>query len=92
MLHGPGKNKFTLRLTRKTAFGMMRRMATQIPQASLIRENLQKLAAYQLRSIAAKSNVPFTTLLKIRSGETKNPGIETVRAFFPYLPRSSSGK
>lgn len=39
----------------------------------------------QLHELANASLVPFTTLIKVRSGETVNPGIETVRKFLPLL-------
>ena len=40
----------------------------------------------RLQALALASGVPFTTLWKVRSGETANPGIETVRKFLPHLP------
>ena len=40
----------------------------------------------ELQSIAKSSGVPYRTLLNIRLGATPNPGIETVRKFFDYLP------
>jgi hypothetical protein len=40
----------------------------------------------ELRELAAISGVPFRTLLKIRLGDTPNPGLETVRKFFHLLP------
>ena len=56
-----------------------------IPSATEVQ---QRLAAYdyrRLQALASKSGVPFHTLLKIRSGETKNPGIQTVRAFVVHM-------
>jgi hypothetical protein len=38
-----------------------------------------------IQRLADLSGVPFHTLLKIRSGETLNPGIETVRLFAGHL-------
>jgi hypothetical protein len=38
-----------------------------------------------IQRLADLSGVPFHTLLKIRSGETMNPGIETVRLFAGHL-------
>lgn len=36
-----------------------------------------------MQELAKESGVPFTTLWKIRDGTTGNPGIETVRKFYP---------
>lgn len=39
----------------------------------------------EIAASADKTQTPFTTLWKIRSGETENPRIETVRAIWPEL-------
>lgn len=39
-----------------------------------------------MQDLAKAANVPFTTLWKIRMGETKNPGIDTVKKFAHLLP------
>ncbi len=39
----------------------------------------------QLEKLAELSGVPFTTIYKVKRGETTNPGIETVRQFMPYV-------
>jgi len=41
----------------------------------------------EVKELASKSGVPFTTLWKIRVGPTNNPGIETVRKFIDHLPK-----
>ncbi len=61
-------------------------MNTEIPSVDLVRTQLQNLPDNGLKTIASQSGVPFTTLWKIRAGETANPGIETVRKFYPFLP------
>ncbi|QLI49457.1 hypothetical protein vBPaeMUSP18_42 [Pseudomonas phage vB_PaeM_USP_18] len=61
-------------------------MAITIPPLALIRTRLEAMKQAQIKSLAKDSGVPFGTLMKIRHGITKNPGIETVRAFFPLLP------
>jgi predicted transcriptional regulator len=38
-----------------------------------------------MQELARLSKVPFTTLWKVRSGETENPRIESVRQFLPHL-------
>ena len=60
-------------------------MAITIPPLDLIRGRLGKLNQEQLRTLSEYSGVPFGTLTKIQYGTTKNPGIETVRRFFPLL-------
>ena len=53
-------------------------MNDSIPSATDVRESLAGLTTGQVRAIAEKAGVPFTTLWKIKTGETANPGIETV--------------
>ena len=65
-------------------------MADQIPSPQTIRERLGALGHSQVQALAKASEVPFTTLWKIRGGETENPGIETVRKFWPHLPERRS--
>ena len=57
-------------------------MNDSIPSATDVRDSLAGLTTGQVRAIAEKAGVPFTTLWKIKTGETANPGIETVRRFF----------
>ena len=61
-------------------------MAITIPPLALIRTRLEAMNQAQIKSLAKDSGIPFGTLMKIRHGTTKNPGIETVRAFYPLLP------
>jgi len=46
---------------------------------------LEQLTHAQMQRLAIASGVPFTTLWKVRSGTTTNPGIETVGKFLPYI-------
>jgi hypothetical protein len=46
---------------------------------------LESLNYLGIRALSKASSVPFHTLLKIRSGETANPGIATVCSFAPHL-------
>lgn len=62
-------------------------MATQLPSAEVIRDRLLGMNHADVKALAGKSRVPFTTLWKIRAGETTNPGIETVRKFIGFLPK-----
>ena len=61
-------------------------MNSTLPSADQVAERLRPLKTQELRGLATKSGVPYRTLLKIRIGETPNPGIETVRKFFHLLP------
>jgi transcriptional regulator with XRE-family HTH domain len=71
-------------------------MATQIPSLRLIKRRLAGYTMDELQQLAEDSGVAFSTLLKIKLGPTKNPGIETVRAFWPHLkpeaPRKPKGE
>jgi transcriptional regulator with XRE-family HTH domain len=57
-------------------------MNESIPSSADVRESLSGLSTVQVRAIADAAGVPFTTLWKIKTGETANPGIETVRRFY----------
>lgn len=56
-----------------------------IPAAADVRDALVALSYSQMQELSKRSEVPFTTLWKIRAGETTNPGIETVKKFFPLI-------
>lgn len=60
-------------------------MNAKIPTAAEVRQALERQTTAQLRDLAERSKVPFSTLWKVRSGETQNPGIETVGQFWPEL-------
>lgn len=60
-------------------------MSVTIPPLTMIVSRLEKLSQKEVRQLADDSGVPFGTLMNIRQGSTRNPGIETVRAFFPLL-------
>ena len=62
-------------------------MSQDIPSAGEVRALLQPLRHAQLQALAAASGVPFTTLWKVRSGETGNPGLDTVRKFLPHVAK-----
>ena len=56
------------------------------PSLDEVKARLGRLTLKELEEIAVISGVPFTTIYKIRRGETENPGIETVRRFLAHLP------
>jgi predicted transcriptional regulator len=60
-------------------------MSTHIPSAAELRERLALMGHAQVQALAARAHVPFTTLWKIRTGETADPRLETVRAIWPEL-------
>lgn len=60
-------------------------MNVTIPPVSDLRATLEALSHSQMLELARLSGVPFTTLWKVRSGETGNPGIETVRKWAPHV-------
>ena len=56
-----------------------------IPTPIDLRSRLAALTHAQVQELARKTAVPFTTLWKVRGGETANPRLETVRAIWPEL-------
>lgn len=54
-------------------------MSFSIPSAEQVRQLLVPLRRAELMALSSRSGVPFTTAWKVRSGETRNPGIETCR-------------
>lgn len=62
-------------------------MNSILPPIESIRSDLLRLPYADIQRLANVSKVPFTTLWKIRDGITKNPGIETVRLFYPHMAR-----
>jgi predicted transcriptional regulator len=60
-------------------------MDPYIPSAADLRALLLALGHAQMQQMAQRSGVPFTTLWKLRSGETDNPRLETVRSLLPHL-------
>jgi predicted transcriptional regulator len=67
-------------------------MSTSVPSPAEVRAKLQPLTMAQLESLAGDSGVPFTTLVKVRNGQTENPRLDTVHAIWPRLTeRDASG-
>lgn len=62
-------------------------MAKHIPSANEIRELLSEYGRDRILRLSTASGVPFHTLLKIKSGETDDPRLSTVRAFWPHLAK-----
>lgn len=56
-----------------------------LPTTAELRAALESLTRAQITQIAEISDIPFTSIMNIRSGVSKNPGIETVSRFLPAL-------
>lgn len=73
-------------------------MAISIPSTSDVRALLLKLRQRELRSVYEQTGVPVPTLVKIRQGTTRNPGIETVRSIYaapvlqPHIASCGDGR
>jgi predicted transcriptional regulator len=67
-------------------------MDMSFPSIEEVRAVLEPLTLKQMEALAERSGVPFTTIYKIKRGETKNPGIETLRQFVKHIeqPRKPS--
>lgn len=60
-------------------------MQILLPTAEALRQRLGALRNAEIEALSRRSGVPASTLWKIRSGITTNPGIETVRKFIVEL-------
>jgi hypothetical protein len=60
-------------------------MRLQLSSTEQIRAELAKLDPHQIDALARLARTPRSTILKIRYGQTKNPGLETCRAIVPYI-------
>lgn len=65
-------------------------MNAHIPSAEEVRHRLQAMTHAQVQELSSKSGAPFTTIWKIRSGETSDPRVTTVRAIWPHLSPSKA--
>lgn len=61
-------------------------MDLTFPSSEQVRAALAPLTLSQLERLAELSGVPASTIYKIKRGETKNPGVETLRQFMPFVP------
>lgn len=62
-------------------------MSMQIPPVSAVKRALEALSHAGVQELSRASDVPFTTIWKIRDGTTGNPGMETVRKFWVHMPK-----
>ena len=59
-----------------------------MPSVKQVHAALAPLTLKQIERLSALSGVPATTIYKIKRSKTKNPGIETVRKFLPYVEQA----
>ena len=64
-------------------------MNINLPPVAKVKAFLESLGHAKVQELAKESGVPFTTLWKIRDGTTVNPGIETVRKFYPAVDQQT---
>ena len=86
------RKTYRVRLRKPYRFRYIRGMDTNIPSAEEVRATLGKLSMAQVHVLAGLSGVPWTTLRKIRDGETPNPRLETVRQFAPHVTAAMGDK
>jgi len=60
-------------------------MTNPFPSLDEIRRVLKPITMAQIDALSAASGVPPRTIYKIKLGTTFNPGIETVRKFWPHV-------
>lgn len=65
-------------------------MHETIPSAAEVQAALSPLTFAQLERLASMSGVPLTTVYKIKTGETKNPGVDTVKKFAPFISQAQA--
>lgn len=71
---------------------MRDRKHPHLPSTDDVRSRLLLLSFGEVRSLCDETGAPFTTVWKVRAGETANPGLETVRSFWPALLRVTEGR
>ncbi len=60
-------------------------MDAHIPTAEEVSAALAPLSYAQMQELARLSKQALTTLWKIKTGETKDPGLSKVRAIWPHI-------
>lgn len=61
-----------------------------IPSPEEVKSALQPLGYAEMQELSRLSGVPLTTLWKYRTGETADPGLSKVRAFWPHIKAAAS--
>ena len=57
-----------------------------------IKDYLQTLKDAELRALSVASGVPYSTIIKVKYGTTKNPTYETVSSLYQWMPRKLQSK
>lgn len=65
-------------------------MNTDIPSVADVVSALRGLSMAQVERLHLFSGVPASTLIKIKFGQTGNPGLDTVNDFWPFIERAAS--
>lgn len=65
-------------------------MNTDIPSVADVVNALRSLSMAQVDRLYRFSGVPASTLIKIKFGQTANPGLDTVNDFWPFIERAAS--
>ena len=63
-----------------------------MPTPEQVRERLSAMNYTQIMLLSELTDVPFTTLWKVRNGDTQNPRLATVCAIWDELVKSPKGK
>jgi predicted transcriptional regulator len=71
---------------------MLRHMPTDIPTCAELRAKLLTLTWSQVQELSRTTGAPFTTVWKIRDGETVDPRLETVRLIWPHVANLKAPK
>lgn len=58
-----------------------------LPTSEHVRGLMQPLTRKQVAMLSILSDVSFNTLIKVQSGQTADPRLDTVAAFWPYLEK-----
>lgn len=63
-----------------------------MPVMDKVRQRLSTLNTAQLKALADSSEVTLSTIDRIKTGRTPNPGIETVRSLMKCFPEARKVK
>lgn len=60
-------------------------MNIEVPSVEAVREALAGLTLKQIERLGELSGVPWSTIYKIKRGETRDPGMDTCGRFMPHV-------
>jgi hypothetical protein len=73
-------------LTYSTELGINTGMDIYTP----VKTHLEKCKHSDIQRLADESGIPFTTIIKIKYGETKNPGVLTIQPLFNVIMKQAA--